>query len=60
MESVLKGHLNIKNKTIPAILAQEPGHYVAWKASFCAPTLASTGTYLKVTGPANMQKASMR
>lgn len=39
MVSVLKGHLNIKNKTIPAILSQKTDHYVA-RNNFCAPSPA--------------------
>lgn len=42
MVSVLKGHLNIKNKAIPAILAQETD--AALNNNSCAPTPALTAT----------------
>lgn len=54
MVSVLKGHLNIKNKTIPAILAQETD--VACSNNSCAPTPALTATYLRATVPAKHAK----
>lgn len=56
MVSISKGHLNIKKKPIPAILAQETD--VAWNNNSCAPTPALTVTYLRATVPANMQKSS--